>query len=169
MAELNDVMRDILLRGQFSDMEILCQGVTFKVHQAIVCTQSSYFHSAFCNGFKESTEKAINLQDETPDTVERILSFLYLRDYSEDGHSVQYQQPGPKLAIPNNESSSFISENEPENTEPAHQAGFNKLEVFIAADKYGIIPLKPWLSRSSLDARKCTAVLQRSTKSSKGS
>ncbi|QRD91262.1 hypothetical protein F9C07_5313 [Aspergillus flavus] len=53
MAELKDVMRDLLLRGRFSGMEILCQGVTFKFHQAIVCTQSSYFHSAFCNGFKD--------------------------------------------------------------------------------------------------------------------
>jgi hypothetical protein len=32
MSELKDVMRDLLLRGQFSDMEILCQGITFKVH-----------------------------------------------------------------------------------------------------------------------------------------
>jgi hypothetical protein len=52
MSELQDVMRDLLLRGQFSDMEILCQGITFKVHQAIVCTQSSYFHSANCDDFK---------------------------------------------------------------------------------------------------------------------
>ncbi|KAE8322566.1 BTB/POZ protein [Aspergillus sergii] len=142
MSELQDVMRDLLLRGQFSDMEILCQGVTFKVHQAIVCTQSSYFHSAICDGFKESTEKAINLQDDTPETVKRILSFLYLRDYSEEGHSVQYQQPVSELAIPNNESDSLIPENEPESTESAHQAAFNNIEVFIAADKYGIIPLK---------------------------
>lgn len=52
MSELKDVMRDLLLRGRFSDMEILCQGITFKVHQAIVCTQSSYFYSAMCDGFK---------------------------------------------------------------------------------------------------------------------
>ncbi|KAK6819220.1 hypothetical protein RU639_008141 [Aspergillus parasiticus] len=142
MSKLRDVMRDLLQQGQFSDMEILCQGVTFKVHKAIVCTQSSYFHSAICDGFKESTEKAINLQDDTPETVERILSFLYLRNYREEGHSVQYEQPVSEVAIRKNESDSVIPENEPESTEPAHQAAFNNIEVFIAADKYGIIPLK---------------------------
>ncbi|KAJ5829146.1 BTB/POZ protein [Penicillium rubens] len=124
MTELQDVMRNLLLRGQFSDMEILCQGITFNVHQAIVCTQSSYFHSAMCDGFQESTEKAIDIQDDTPETMERVLSFLYLREYSEDGHIIQYQQ------------------NKPENTEPENQAAFNNVEVFIAADKYGILPLK---------------------------
>ncbi|KAB8225757.1 BTB/POZ protein [Aspergillus novoparasiticus] len=142
MSKLQDVMRDLLQQGQFSDMEILCQGVTFKVHKAIVCNQSSYFHSAICDGFKESTEKAINLQDDTPETVKRILSFLYLGDYSEEGHSVQCEQPVPELAIPNNESDSLIPEVEPNSTESVHQAAFNNIEVFIAADKYGIIPLK---------------------------
>ena len=52
MTELQDVMRDLLLRAQFSEMVILCQAVTFKVLQAIICTQSSYFYSAICDGFQ---------------------------------------------------------------------------------------------------------------------
>lgn len=51
-ADIQDVMQDLLLREQFSDMEIICQGVTFKAHRAIVCTQSRYFNSAMCDGFK---------------------------------------------------------------------------------------------------------------------
>ncbi|KAJ5757724.1 BTB/POZ protein [Penicillium nucicola] len=164
MSELQDVMRDLLLQSQFSDMKILCQGTTFKVHQAIVCTQSSYFYSAMCDGFKESTEKAINIQDDNPETIERVLSFLYLRDYSEDGHIFQYQ---PISELANKESDSSLSVNKPENTEPENiepeniepeniepeniepeniepenQPAFDNIEVFIAADKYGIIPLK---------------------------
>ncbi|KAJ5796815.1 BTB/POZ protein [Penicillium psychrosexuale] len=144
MSELQDVMRNLLLRGQFSDMKILCQGITFEVHQAIVCTQSSYFNSAMCDGFKESTEKAINILDDNPETIERVLSFLYLRDYSEDGHILQYR---PITELANKESDSYVSENKPENTEPEstepeNQSAFNNIEVFIAADKYGIIPLK---------------------------
>jgi hypothetical protein len=73
--------------------------------------------------------------------MERILSFLYLREYSEDGHIIQYQ-PIPALATSGHESDSSISENKPENTEPENQAAFNNVEVFIAADKYGILPLK---------------------------
>lgn len=42
----------------------------------------------------------------------------------------------------NKESDSSISEIEPEDTEPANQSAFNDIQVFIAADKYAIIPLK---------------------------
>lgn len=73
--------------------------------------------------------------------MERILSFLYLREYSEDGHIIQYQ-PTSALATSGHKSDSSISENKPEISEPADQAAFNNIEVFIAADKYGILPLK---------------------------
>ncbi|KAJ5469742.1 BTB/POZ protein [Penicillium diatomitis] len=142
MSELKDVLQDLLLRGRFSDMEILCQGITFRVHKAIVCTQSSYFYSAMCDGFKESIDRAINIEDDTPETMERVLSFLYLRDYNEDGHILQYHQPISTLAICDHDSSSSLSENKPEISEPANRVAFNNIEVFIAADKYAILPLK---------------------------
>jgi hypothetical protein len=58
LSEITDVMRELLQREQFSDMEIICQDVTFKAHRAIVCTQSSFFNSAFCDGFKVYAEEA---------------------------------------------------------------------------------------------------------------
>ncbi|KAF3399874.1 hypothetical protein F1880_008443 [Penicillium rolfsii] len=95
-----------------------------------------------CDGFKESIEKAINIEDDTPETMERVLSFLYLREYSEDGHMIQYQQPISALPICDHESGSSLSENKPEISEPANEAAFNNIEVFIAADKYAILLLK---------------------------
>ncbi|CAI7658312.1 unnamed protein product [Penicillium glandicola] len=133
-SDLQDVLRDLLLQGRFSDMEIICQGITFKAHQAIICTQSSYFNSAICGGFKESSEKAINIQEDNPETIERVLSFLYSREYNEDGHTVQYQ-PVTELAPPD-------PEDKLNDTEPKKIA-LNNMEVFIAADKFGIDPLKP--------------------------
>ena len=47
-----DMMRDLLLQGEFSDMETISRGITFKDHQSIVCAQSSYFKSAIYAGFK---------------------------------------------------------------------------------------------------------------------
>ncbi|OKP13735.1 hypothetical protein PENSUB_578 [Penicillium subrubescens] len=92
---------------------------------------------------EESTEKVINILDDTPETIERVLSFLYLKDYSEDGPILQYR-PIPELT--NNESHLYSREKarntEPENTELRNQSAFTNIEVFIAADKYGIIPLK---------------------------
>ena len=83
--------------------------------------------------------------------MERVLSFLFLREYSEDGHIVQYQ-PMSALAISGHESELSASEDKPEdtapentgseNTEPENQTAFNNIELFIAADKYEILPLK---------------------------
>lgn len=97
-------------------------------------------HMFFAAQFsKESTEKVINIHDDTPEIIERVLSFLYLRDYSEDGDICQHQ---PISELANKESDSSISESEPEIPEPANQPAFNNIKVFIAADKYAITPLK---------------------------
>jgi hypothetical protein len=45
-------MQELLSRGEFADMDICCQGNTYNVHRAIVCTQSEYFKKAMCDGFK---------------------------------------------------------------------------------------------------------------------
>ncbi|KAJ5412946.1 BTB/POZ protein [Penicillium sp. CMV-2018d] len=63
-ADIQDVMRDLFLRGQFSDMEIICQGITFKAHRAIVCTQSREYDDIDSSspGDKENdTESAKNI------------------------------------------------------------------------------------------------------------
>lgn len=80
--------------------------------------------------------------------MERVLSFLYLREYYEDGHIIQYQQPISALAICDHEpicdheSDSSLPENKQEISEAANQVAFNNIEVFIAADKYAVLPLK---------------------------
>lgn len=138
-SSIKDVMRDLFLGGQFSDMEIICQDVTFKMHRAIVCTQSSYFGKAFCNGFKESIDRSISLQDDTPETIERVLSFLYLKEYCENGHIFQFQpntNSGP--AKPD----ATTPENQTDVTETLKTIALNHIRVFVAADKFGIDPLK---------------------------
>ncbi|KAJ5964554.1 BTB/POZ protein [Penicillium vulpinum] len=116
-SDFQDVMRNLLLQGQFSDMEIICQGITFKPHRAIVCTQSSYFNSAICGGFKETIAKAINLPEDNPGTIVSCPSFTF-----------------GKLATPNPEDKMKDTEDK--------KIALNNMEVFISADKFGIIPLK---------------------------
>ncbi|OQD64155.1 hypothetical protein PENPOL_c008G09793 [Penicillium polonicum] len=139
-ADIQDVMQDLLLRGQFSDMEIICQGVTFKAHRAIVCTQSRYFNSAMCDGFKESTEKSIRIQEDTPETIQRVLSYLYLREYDDSG-TIQCQTvPKPAPSITDVDSSS--PGDKTNDTESAKNIGLNNVRVFITADKFGIVSLQ---------------------------
>src|SRR5271168_3221017 len=42
----------LLASGESSDFTIICQGVEFKVHKAIICPESSFFHAACTNNFK---------------------------------------------------------------------------------------------------------------------
>ncbi|KOS48738.1 hypothetical protein ACN38_g215 [Penicillium nordicum] len=128
-ADIQDVMRDLLLRGQFSDMEIICQGITFKVHRAIVCTQSKYFNSAICDGFKEYTKRSIRIQEDTPETIERVLSYLYLREYDDRG-TIQCQTIPEPAGDKTND------------TESTKNISLNNMRVFITADKFGIDSLQ---------------------------
>lgn len=70
--------------------------------------------------FQESIDNSINLKDETPETIERVLSFLYLRTY-DDGQTTE-----PGLAVEHD----------------AIKAGMINILVFNAADKFGIKGLK---------------------------
>ncbi|KAJ6003925.1 BTB/POZ protein [Penicillium herquei] len=144
MSAIQTFMQNLLASGDFSDMEIFCHGRVFKTHQAIVCTQSSYFRSAMCGGFKESIEKAINIQDEDPDTIERVLSYLYLREYSNGLHTGSSRYTS--------EDSISIDESDSEiEPEPANSTAVNDIAVFLAADKYEIPPLKSLASQKLLN------------------
>ncbi|CRL18828.1 BTB/POZ fold [Penicillium camemberti] len=119
----------LLMEDRFSDMTIVCQEVTTKAHRAIICTQSSFFDAALKHGFKESISGTINLPDDDPETIKRVLCFLYQQTYND-----QYGKP--KSNPPGN---SKNPTNEPEHRKTTAYSNFS---VYLAADKFGIFPLK---------------------------
>ncbi|CAI7627463.1 unnamed protein product [Penicillium viridicatum] len=128
-ADIQDVMRDLFLRGQFSDMEIICQGITFKSSPG------------YClHPVKESTEKSIRIQEDTPETIERVLSYLYLREYDDSGTIQCRTVPKPAPSITDVDSSS--PGDKTNDTESANNIGLNNVRVFITADKFGIVSLQ---------------------------
>jgi hypothetical protein len=81
------------------------------------------------------------LKDETPETIERVLSFLYLREYQDDGHAVLLQ-PTADL-IPSIDASDSVSQGDKfDNTDALKARALNNILVFTAADKFQIDPLK---------------------------
>ena len=91
--------------GQGSDLTITCKGTIFKVHSAIIASQSKFF-SAACWGnfkarlqFREQRDKAdmkiqqeaqshcIDLPDDDPINVEAMLQYLYSLDYDVETRS----------------------------------------------------------------------------------
>lgn len=72
---------DALATGTFSDLELVCQEHTFKVHKVILTAASGYFKSAINSSMLESQNSRIVLQDEDPSLVIRMLIYLYSGDY----------------------------------------------------------------------------------------
>ncbi|KAL8833635.1 MAG: hypothetical protein Q9170_004156 [Blastenia crenularia] len=64
-----------------SDVMISCGDDTFQVHRAVVCPQSPFFKAALEAGFKESFTRTIKLEEESPLTIARLMSFLYMGSY----------------------------------------------------------------------------------------
>ncbi|KAJ5968556.1 hypothetical protein N7501_004804 [Penicillium viridicatum] len=121
----------LFMEDRFSDVTIVCQNMTLKAHRAIICTQGDFFDAALKHGFKESISGTINLPDDDPETIRRVLCFLYQQTYNDND-----QDAKPKSNTPGN------SEN-PTN-EPQHRktTAYNNLSVYLVADKFGIFPLK---------------------------
>ncbi|KAM0139911.1 hypothetical protein ACHAP3_002972 [Botrytis cinerea] len=79
--------------GKYTDLVVKCQGKEFKVHRAIVCSQSKPLAAALDNGFKEATDGVFDFEDDEPEIVEYMIKFLY------DGiYSVSKRQKHPDTA-----------------------------------------------------------------------
>ncbi|KAA8564609.1 hypothetical protein EYC84_011521 [Monilinia fructicola] len=103
--------------NEYSDFIIKCHAKTFHVHRVVVCTQSKPIQAAANGNFRESITGILNLEDDDPSTVARMINFLYTQDYddtttSEESH---IENHGPLLV----------------NT-----------MLYVIADKYDIPPLK---------------------------
>ncbi|PWY81871.1 hypothetical protein BO70DRAFT_362307 [Aspergillus heteromorphus CBS 117.55] len=140
------MMKDELLTGQYYDMKITCEGFTFKVHRVIVCCQSRFFAAALRNDFKEAITQTIELPDDDLETVERVISYLYIQDYMSTGHIVPLSctsdlQTGS--VDPEETSNSPESDSHGHWTaDPTAAEAYNNFRVYLAADKYGITSLK---------------------------
>lgn len=70
---------------KYSDLKLVCQGLEFKVHKAITCTQSPVLAAACDGGFQEAVTNIININEFDSGTVKRMIQFMYKRDYDNGG------------------------------------------------------------------------------------
>ncbi|KAI7319635.1 hypothetical protein KC315_g9665 [Hortaea werneckii] len=77
---LNEVA-ELWRTGEGSDMTIKCKGREFKVHKLIVSAASPTLKAACQNGMLESQTGVIEHKTFDAETVERMLEFIYTRDY----------------------------------------------------------------------------------------
>ncbi|KAF2822990.1 hypothetical protein CC86DRAFT_74538 [Ophiobolus disseminans] len=67
--------------GDFTDLTITCGPLTFNVHILVVCSSSDFFRKSVMFPGKESEKKCIDLPEDDPEMIRRLVSFLYLGDY----------------------------------------------------------------------------------------
>ncbi|KAL2214977.1 hypothetical protein M432DRAFT_554120 [Thermoascus aurantiacus ATCC 26904] len=136
-----DVMKNLFIGGKYSDLVISCGGHDFRVHRNIVCSQSDFFEAAANGYFSEARANKITLPEDDPQTVERVLSYLYIRDYEETGHTMDLVI---ESAVQKTES---VGDDPSANADELSQISVssiahNNIRVYVAADKFGIIRLK---------------------------
>ncbi|MCJ1262307.1 hypothetical protein MMC22_002177 [Lobaria immixta] len=95
----------MLQSGKHSDMTICCEGVSLYVHQAIVCSASEFFASAYHGDFKEAHTGVIFLEDQL-EIVKMMLLYFYTLDYDEqvpsfDNYKIRGSQTvgGPRAGV----------------------------------------------------------------------
>ncbi|EGX94301.1 BTB/POZ fold domain containing protein [Cordyceps militaris CM01] len=77
------VVAQIKLLEEYSDTVFSCQGTLFKVHKAVVCSQSPVIQAAMRSGFQESGNNTLNMDTFTPALVKHFIQFLYSKDYDD--------------------------------------------------------------------------------------
>ncbi|KAL1836765.1 hypothetical protein VTJ49DRAFT_4705 [Mycothermus thermophilus] len=72
------------MSDKWTDMTIRCGGREYKVHRAVVCSQSQFFDLALSGPFLEARTGVVDLPEDDPVVLERFLEFLYTGTYHEE-------------------------------------------------------------------------------------
>ncbi|KAA8642915.1 BTB/POZ domain-containing protein [Aspergillus tanneri] len=148
------VTRNLLHTGKYSDLVIQCNGQALRVHRAIVCSQSPFFAAALNSNFREAAEGRIILPEDDMETIKRVVSYLYLQDYDQERNGLGCPESKEARSVANCNSGATPLDNAGETKSPemetslasistaSEATAYNNLHVYIAADKFGIEPLK---------------------------
>ncbi|KAL6714131.1 hypothetical protein ACLMJK_008625 [Lecanora helva] len=117
-SELVAANKTLLTSGKGYDLTLKCRDQTFKVHKAIICSRSDFFSACCWGNFKEAKSKCIDLSDDDPKLLSKLLDYLYALEYN-------------VIDVPSsNDSNSY------------HPELMVHASLYIIADKYGVNGLK---------------------------
>ncbi|RDW81547.1 BTB/POZ domain-containing protein [Aspergillus mulundensis] len=133
-------MKNLFLTGKYADMKVTCQGFTFNVHRAILCSQSTFFDATVNRNFK-----TVDLPEDDLETIERVLSFLYFNYYDELNHVMDLHTQLISLRLRNlaRNMGRIVFEKPGSGLHPPGTIEpYIHIQVYAAANKYGIPTLK---------------------------
>ncbi len=75
---LSNSFANLLESGELSDVQIVCQGTTFKCHKLVLATRSEVFKAMFAHkNMKEGQPSTLRIVDSTSDSVSQMINFIY--------------------------------------------------------------------------------------------
>lgn len=74
---MSDEMSKLLEKKEYSDVTLRIDGQEIFGHKAILAARSSYFHAMFASHLKESSQKVIELEGFSYDTIQAVVYFMY--------------------------------------------------------------------------------------------
>ncbi|KAI9828218.1 MAG: hypothetical protein M1819_006808 [Sarea resinae] len=91
-------LTSLLATGKYSDLTIYCRGSIFKAHRAIICSQSTFFDLACQGKFKEAATGEIELPDDDPVLIEKLVGYFYTGTYLEGNDTERWEDINSKKA-----------------------------------------------------------------------
>lgn len=80
-------LRSFLYTGEFSDVTIICDGHEFHMHKVLLLSKKSHFFESILRGsFAEAHSSRIEIKDQEPAIVARMLSWFYVDTIIRDLH-----------------------------------------------------------------------------------
>ncbi|KAK3624218.1 hypothetical protein LTR56_021154 [Elasticomyces elasticus] len=95
-------LQDLYTTGVHSDLTLVCGGRSFKVHKAVLHAQSSVFRSMLAGGFAEANLSTVSLPDDSPDSLEVLLYYMYHDKYlmfNTNSHYHNLEANSPKAIV----------------------------------------------------------------------
>ncbi|PYI03306.1 hypothetical protein BO78DRAFT_375396 [Aspergillus sclerotiicarbonarius CBS 121057] len=135
-SAFQDAMGELLRSGDYSDLTITCGGYVYKVHRAIICPQWHHLGVFISDSFKGPGDWVLDLPNDNPPTIYRILDYLYTQDYDDHGFGAQWVSPKEGVL--------YRPGPDPENFQRcpiALQVPRNNIMVYLTAEKYGFSSL----------------------------
>ncbi|KAF2493690.1 hypothetical protein BU16DRAFT_527918 [Lophium mytilinum] len=70
-------LADYLNNGEYSDLQVRCGSITYKVHRLVLCSQIEFFRKACSAYWREGQECVVNLNHDNAYAVDALLRYAY--------------------------------------------------------------------------------------------
>ncbi|KAK5682742.1 hypothetical protein LTS10_005872 [Elasticomyces elasticus] len=95
-------LQDLYATGRYSDLTLVCGRRSFKVHKAVLHAHSSVFRAMLSGDFAEANQSTIPLPDDSPDSLEVLLYYMYHDEYLKfdtDNHNHNLDANSPRAIV----------------------------------------------------------------------